>query len=338
MLEYKITKELQLSDKIIWDDLWKKHGKSFFSSSYWFESFSKTFNINTSVFYFSIEKDVICIIPFEVKKYGVFLQYLKGVGGKFQDKSNILINTSYLEYLNDILEIVYMNHNVILNEVEECFQRYISRKYPGKISSINPFIDLTADIVSQTKKRQWNSVTNKIKKNDFLFDVSFNQVETTNPEILWRIEQESNKMSNGRAIFDDQHVRYLFTELLKHDETVLAVLYYEKIPISYILGYVIGGEVFMAHHMTFNQNFEKLQPGKVILVRLLKYLKDKKFICFDFSRGETLFKKQFSVFSVENKNLYLFRGSKNVLVILFLYLESFIKRFKRFIKVWVLRK
>lgn len=100
----------------------------------------------------------------------------------------------------------------------------------------------------------------------------------------------------------------------------LDLLKYKEEYVTYGLGLVYKG-TYLAYQTAFDKRFSRLSPGKVLLHYLLIDLKRKNYKKFDFARGYSLLKKEFTkkksfqydVYVVKNQAIYIYLKLINIM-------------------------
>ncbi|NUM33610.1 MAG: GNAT family N-acetyltransferase [Candidatus Brocadiae bacterium] len=304
---YSIIKIALLNDKDIeqWKDLWEKSNQSTFFNSYdWYHVCKEILKEDIVVFFIWKGKKLTAIAPLMKKNvYGI--QCLTLFGEPYTDKITILSEQCEPTILKEILEELSKNNSIVLKELEEtCINEWIEG-HLYEIASENPYVNLKEDLKTQVKKKEWNLLVNKLKNQPFSFELYKREEAQKWISLLWEIEERSNKVERHRNLFRSLKAKELFLRIANSHMTVLAVLKYRGKPIAHMLGYNIKGIVFMAHHMAFDLEYKKMLPGKVLIVALLTHLQEKNFKIFDFSRGQTILKRHFSIYEKKNYNVYL---------------------------------
>lgn len=295
---------LSEQDILAWEELWNRLDTSHFFNSYqWFLACKDGLQQNVSVWFAYYESILVGIFPLcKIRKYGLTCWGI--IGRPYADKCSILYDRMYDDYLEQFLHEIGKTTPVVLEEIPASWEMDGNDQILYEHSSINPYVRLDEDILYQVKRKEWNSIKRKAEKSKLFFKVYSNDDVCKNIHVLWEIESQSNKPSRNRALFDRDKVKNLFYIVANSDKSVLCVLYDGEKPIAHMFGYNIKNIVFHAHHMSYSQEYFKQTPGKVVIYRLISYLQEKEFKIFDFSRGETMLKKHFSLYKESNYEYY----------------------------------
>lgn len=297
-----ISEKITLSEQDImdWEELWNRLDTSHFFNSYqWFVACRDGLKQNLNVWFAYYESILVGVFSLcKIRKFGVTCRGI--IGRPYTDKCSILFDREYDGYLEQFLHEIGKTMPIVLEEIPASWIRGGDDQLLHEISSINPFVRLDEDILCQVKKKEWNNIKRKAEKSELLFKVYTDDDVRKNIHILWEIEGQSNKPSKNRAMFDMDKVKSLFQEVSKSNKSMLFILCDGERPIAHMFGYNIKNSVFHAHHMSYSQEYFKQTPGKIVIYWLVCYLLDRGFKIFDFSRGETMLKKHFSLYKESN--------------------------------------
>lgn len=295
---------LNEQDILDWEELWDRLENSHFFNSYqWFLACKDGLQQNLKVWFAYYESSLVGIFPLcKIRKFGITCWGI--IGRPYADKCSILFDIEYNDYLEQFLHEIGNTTPIVLEEVPDSWEMGGNDYLLYGLSSINPYVKLDEDVLSQVKRKEWNNIRRKAEKSDLIFKVHSNEDVCKNIHILWEIESQSNKPSKNRAMFETDKVKKLFDIVSNSNKSVLFVLYDGERPIAHMFGYNIKNLVFHAHHMSYSQEYFKQTPGKIVIYWLICYLQEKGFKVFDFSRGETMLKKHFSSYRETNYEYY----------------------------------
>ena len=82
------------------------------------------------------------------------------------------------------------------------------------------------------------------------------------------------------------------------------VLWIDDTPVAFNIGYH-HGHTFYGHHMGYDPQFSKLQPGIFLLAEIVSELLSKNIYRLDFLSGDSLFKRRLSNTSRKERHYYL---------------------------------
>ncbi len=308
MLNIKLKNKISKNLINQWTILWKKsQNANFFNSPYWFLSCVNAFNIKQYSVFCGYYNDNLCIVFPTIygKKY--FVKSLMSPGKKYLDKSTLLFDDSHGNSVNYFLAHIAKSHNIFIAEtIYAQMHIYKNKKYCcHEFASDNPFIDLTKDPFGHLKNKQKNSIKNKIRQNRNLLEFKLITPKYEDIKTIIHIESQSYKSIVNKDIFNLEEAKNLFLEICKYSKNArIAILYFKNKPIAHLFG-LSYKETFMAYHMAYHNDYRKIVPGKIILFYLLTTIKKKGYKIFDFSRGASLLKSQFTEHSIKQYNVYL---------------------------------
>lgn len=335
-IKFEILKKLDNSFVEKWQSVWdNQSGAHFFNSPDWFMVCLQSFGIkNYSVFVGYRNEQIKVILPMvEVKKFGI--KFLASPGGKYLDKNSLLLADNNKQALWKIIEKTSKYANIYLAEVNSDVKEQSPKNIFFKEASVNPYISLDENPFRFLPKKQKRDLLRRIRKyKDFelkVYGVNLQEHLST----IFNIEKQSYKRKKGRHIFDNLTARKLYDQISKNSgKALVAILHFQDKPISHMFGLVYKN-VFMAYHMAYLEEYKKLVPGKILLMFLLIKLKEEGFKMFDFSRGDSLLKQQFSQQKKIQYDIYVIRNRSVRLYInsILLIQESF-KNVKKDIKLF----
>lgn len=304
MLIINEKNELSENDVIAWQKLWEKLDSAHFFNSYrWYLACKNGLKQKVKVWFAYYNTELIGIFSLCVsKRYGIKCWTI--IGKPYTDKCSILFDGDYYDYLPQILLEIGKKRPVVLEEVPETWNNNAKNQVLHEVASINPYVKLNEDILSQVKRKEWNNIKRKAEKSELFFKVFKPCDVRDNIHILWEIEGKSNKPSKNREMFGLEKTRDMFQIVAEGDDSMLFVLYDGDNPIAHMFGYNIKNRVFHAHHMSYDQDYFKQTPGKIVIYWLISFLKENGFCIFDFSRGETMLKDHFSTYKESNYVYY----------------------------------
>lgn len=301
-----INEKSKLSENDItdWTKLWEKLDTAHFFNSYrWYLACKNGLKQNVKVWFVYYNTVIIGVFSLcESRRYGIKCWNI--IGKPYTDKCSVLFDGDYYEYLPQILLEIGKKRPVILEEVPETWKNDENNLVLREVASINPYVKLDEDILNQVKRKEWNNIKRKAEKSELYFKVFSSCDIRDNIHVLWEIEKKSNKSSKHREMFGLEKTRDMFQIVAEGDDSMLFVLYDGNNPVAHMFGYNIKDSVFHAHHMSYDQDYFKQTPGKIVIYWLISYLKKNGYHIFDFSRGETMLKKHFSTYKELNYVYY----------------------------------
>lgn len=333
MIEIDTAKKI--SDGLIkeWKTLWEESSfKTFFNSYAWFSICLKVFKYR-QILIITIRKNqkLIGILPL-IKKGKYFLS----PGEQYLDNTTLLIkNIDILESL--IVFIKNNNYHVILKEVEYTIANEIVTI--KEFASANPRANLNTEIENIIKHKELRYLKRIMQKNekDISFEIYKGKECYKNIKRIFEIEKNSSKPKKKKDIFGNEDARELFTNIAKTENTLLIILKNNNIDIAHLFC-VIYGEIVMAYHMAYNSKYSKLQPGKLIFIKTMEYIKLNNYKTLDFSRGNSTIKRHMSNESITKFNIYINCGFLKKLKVVIHNIEFKIKNTRIYNKIKLLIK
>lgn len=329
MLTIKEINKLDFKTKQEWIKLWDKDiNRNYFNSLWWFQNYISVYQIHQYIILKGYNNNSIQFILPLIKKP---FKNLVVVGGRYLDKVSFLYDGD----MKDIIKILkkYCIENkktIILLECNFDVHCIKEQKCITEFASDNPYVSLSQNLDLVIKKKERKHIENILRKNNNLSfkTISGNGVQDY-IDIIFDIESRSNKIKKNKALFIDEKSKELFRNISKTDYSMLCILYYNDIPIAHMIGLIATPGNFMAYHMAFDKEYSHFQPGKLVIYHLLNYLKMEQYDIFDFSRGNSLLKKHFSIENKKNYNIYI---NPNIFVKIKLIYRTWIKYFKHLVK------
>ena len=336
-IRIEVIKELNNNFVGKWHEVWENQQNiHFFNSPEWFISCLKTFNIkNYSIFVGYRNEQIKIIWPVvKMRKFGI--NVLGSPGGKYLDKSSLLFVDNDLEIIEALVEKILKNANIYLVEINKEIKNNIVDLGITRLiwqASINPYISLDLEPFRFIKNKQRNEIRNKIKKhqNSFSFKLYVDNLDRY-LETIFEIEKKSFKRKKGKHIFNKKIAKNLFSNIIsKQGNVSISLLYFNNKPIAHMFG-LICKKRFLGYHMAYLEGYRKLIPGKVLLYFLLLELVKRRFTLFDFSRGDSILKKQFTQ---QKKIQYDIFISKKVIVNFYISCIFFVNGIWLFAKKYI---
>lgn len=304
MIEVYKKENLTKDDINAWEKLWNELDTAHFFNSYnWYIACRSGLQDNINVWFSYVNNNLIGVfLLYKKRRYGI--NCLCSANQIYSDKCSILLDNDHKDALVDILFQIAGHLPIVLDEVPESWGYDLNNQTIKEESSVNPYVRLDEDILCQVKKKEWNSIKNKAKNSTFSLEIFFSGEAHAKIDYLWEIEEKSNKPVRKRATFKNEAVKKMYELASDSKEAVLAILFDDQKPIAHMFGYNIKEKTFHAHHMAFVQEYFHKTPGKLLIYLLIEQLRKMNFWIFDFSRGETLLKKQYAKYREWNCAYY----------------------------------
>jgi hypothetical protein len=303
MLKKKKKNMLNCADIDEWNSLWSiSETASFFNSHQWYKACSQSMFHNICIWFVYQDSMLIAVVSLEPTKRW-FISCFVSFGQPYTGKSTILVHDNYVSMIPNIIKQLDIRKMIMLTEVEESQCKNFLVGTIHEIASVSPYLLLNQDVYRQVKKQEWNYISKKADKSGFKLSVYNGEESLAHIDVLWNIEQRSHKLQKGRQLFKSDRVKKLYALLSKAPETMLAVLYDDEIAIACFFGFYVKNS-FLVDYISFDEEYKKDSPGKLVIVLLYKYLISIGCEKFDYSRGESMWKRHYSSYSENNYTLY----------------------------------
>lgn len=334
-IKFKVINKLDHDLLSQWHTLWQDCGQAhFFNSPMWFLSCLRAFTIKEFYIFCQYKEDKLEIILPLIKSHKYGINVLCSPGKKYLDKTTLLFIGCDYSDLHNFFEQVLKYGNLYLTEIDKNLRHNLQNKYLFYKSSDNPYIDLAGQL-SWLNKKHRSEIKNRIKKvGDHLdFQLHFSDTDKYLKDIFG-IEDRSYKKQKGRHIFSDIQARKLYENIakMKGDNSAVVLLYFDNSPIAHLFGLTYKN-IFLAYHMAYLSNYRNIMPGKILLYHLIIKLQALEYKLFDFSRGQSSLKSQFTGTTREQYDLLT---SNSFFVVfywrLMLLINWVISKLRRFVK------
>lgn len=294
---YKNINKIFLNDwQILWNDSDCGH---FFNSPKWFQICLETFKPKQYFIFATYQNgELKAVLPLtKSKKFGITV--LCSLGGKHLEKSSIFIADDNAQILSSMISKIEKKGNLFLSEVGEELAVGIEKIKPNVLNStisINPYIGLYADprrYLSKKQARQFNNLFNKYDSRLKHGHYKKNLKRYLNT--VFNVELKSTKKLKGKDIFSDEIARKLYKNIIKiaPEHVIVDVLYFGNTPVVTMFGLNYKNK-YLAFHTSYRLDYRKLNPGKILLYKMINKLHKEKFNFFDFSRGGHMLKREFT--------------------------------------------
>jgi len=155
---------------------------------------------------------------------------------------------------------------------------------------------------------------NKLKKRlkDYHDHVSFvcYHDDPDGAPAVFEIDKKSTKAKEGKASFQTQEEKQFLQTIVQHykENFLIGVLSYDGVPVAYGTGFVYKN-TFQAFITAHDGSYRFLSPGKLLTFYLFEELKKRHITLFDFSRGRSDFKRDFTPFFYTNEDILFAKNS-----------------------------
>lgn len=331
-LEFQIVTKVNKKFLKEWEEVWQNsYNSHFYNSVEWFKACCEVFDVREYLICVIRKNSQIKLIfpIFRDSHFG--FDVFRSPGGKFLDKTTLLLRDKDKEVVSFLLSKLSELGNFYLAEVDEEICELFDQTKMKTIklfSSINPYIKLDKDPFFFLSKKQKSKIKNKYLKNKN--DLSFKRFKGKKAALylnkVFEIDLRSSKSSKVKETFSDPKARLLIKTLAGFNSSKkldLSLLFYRNQPIVFGLG-VCTRDTYYAMHTAFLKEFGYLSPGKLLLYLLLPKLREEGIKVFDFSRGESTLKGEFTPLS---RRQYDICYSRNFLIVNWWQVVYYIKNF-----------
>jgi CelD/BcsL family acetyltransferase involved in cellulose biosynthesis len=338
MYSTEIIKELKRLQNLEmeWRDLLNESlTNTIFLTWEWITSWWNVFKNQSKLFVIAIRDNdgrLVGIAPLMIRKrqfYGFPVQELTFIGIGLADRQDFIISQKHPDVFDVILQIIsesskewdiaYLDQipsdsllmrDNILSEIS----------YSIEESSICPFIRIQGDWDSYLKslsfkmRKDLRNKMNKMGKEgswEFKVDTETEDIFSEINEIQM-IEKKSRRYGTEKDFFSIEKNLIFMQTFLKicsvNQWYDLAKISFNGKTIAVLLGFLYNHE-YIAYIMTFNEEFYRISPGKILLNEKIKWCFEhgESIRDFDFSRGESYIKDRWASESKQHYNIVFFR-------------------------------
>jgi len=313
-----------------WEQLWKESPDgNYINSPYWFVSVIESFNYKNFVLIAIYENGKLIAIGSLVnrKKYG--LDFYTVAPEDFVCGIPFLIDLTNTEVVKELTQQLLDLGNILFTNVSEKFI-YALKVHTEKIDTLyqapNYYLALTKNENGNIFLRKRNKLIHEIKGNEEKFILQpFNGESSKNLDLIFDLDNKSSKYGKGYNTFSSSSIKKFYKTLAKHFGKYFCfnILYFEKFPIAYEIGFLIDRKYF-GSQMAYLSEYKQYSPGKVIFVKVADFLGSKGVRQWDMGSGESSVKK---LVTEEKRELYQIILSKNIFVRAYITSMSTFKNF-----------
>lgn len=298
MYSTKIIKHIDKELITQWKELWNTAENANVYNSY--EWFLTSQEINEAKGYelYTLyhNQKLVAILPLDV--YECFGIKVKGSINKHH-----LVDTPFLisKYNKELFKEFFtyiLKNNIYLQKIDERAVKILHSLFPHlffSLISVNPVVLLKDDPFSKMSPSMVSKVKKIIRKNPTIhFKMAAKNLQKE-MEILFEIQHNSSKRARSMDIFADEKIKKYYLTLLKNFPQAIRIsfLYVDDKPIAYQYGFLWKNN-FNGDQISFDREFGKLQPGKVIIYYLIESLKKDKVHSLDMGGGISSYKMDFT--------------------------------------------
>lgn len=289
----------EISDELknIWLEFEKKSNSHCFQSFFWVNHVINLFKKKNSFFLLQIilvkkNDELVSIFPLYIKKkFG--LHILCWIGDSFSDYNTPLISNTFDYKKDDFLH----DFSIIKKKIKKIDIIYFERQSSFILNQKNPFFFFLKNFNISKNYRINIATFNNLKEkniNEFLFlhfDHHDNFKEYLKKIINLKIFQLNKKYfikknyTNLKFFYD--RIDEVKSQFLK---IYVSVLKYQEQELSCNIG-ILYKKCFYYLVPTYNSNFKKFSPGKLLIKKILEWCIQNRISFFDFGQGDEKYKK-----------------------------------------------
>lgn len=279
-------------------------------------------NVNSFIICVRENDSIIALAPFIIvshSEFGIPLKRLQFIGHLNSDYMDFLILKDQNECINLILDYIYnqqvkwdycvLSHfsgesgNLLLLESILSKRNNIFKKLKG---SICPYIKIQSDIETFLKQKK-SGLRYDLKKSEIELrkkgELSYTKITDQScalidlPQFLEMLDKRENQVNRIGTKQNNEFRKQNF-ELFINDESMWPNINFCKLcidnkPIAYHLGFEYNYKIYW-YKPTFDVDFIKYSPGKLLIKKSLEYAIKNEFNEFDFLLGDEPYKFQWS--------------------------------------------
>ncbi len=325
-MTYKIRAYNQLDSNLYqeWEVAWKKSETgNIFNSPYWFEACQLADPKPTLILTCrDLNNELTGILPLvRGKKFG-FTVYMSP-GRKYLDKSTLLICNNSKKVFIVLIKYLSKIGNYYLTEISEdiafeikktSLQVGISQCSEGLSLKFDgdPLRNLSKENRRRLRKRLRDDAT--ITWDTGSLDLNLNII------VAKEIEQASAKAKEHKTIFSDIYLVKVCQKIASVSPKLICFtfLYKSREAICYKYGFITHG-TYHYSNTAYKTTYQKLSPGRLLMIETFKMLQEIGVNNVDFSRGDTTFKREFSKSKYRQYTIYYQQTLINMFIWKFLY-------------------
>lgn len=302
-IELKIHRQIDnlLIEK--WRELWNRSSHAHpCNSPEWFLACRDAFRLRDYRIMVAQREDgsYAAVTPLAVERY-YGLSVLANPGGKHLDRSAFLGDGDGRTAIVMMTAMLKGMGSFCLDEVPEDISEYLyGRDMIRKEGSVCPYINIGSDPFALMDRRKRNKLVNRVRR--LSGDIVYRSYRSDKKalEAAFEIDDRSRKKQAGKPTFASPGDKLFYYELLAKFKRsfVVDVLYADNRAIAYNIGLT-----YKRTHQTLNTAYDaqyrEMTPGKVLIYHILCRLKDAGMAVFDFGRGESVLKREFTSHTYE---------------------------------------
>lgn len=319
MYSYKIFSSINEECEKNWRNIENNSYSNFFQSFDYIKEIIKKNNSNIKIVFIFKKKEVIAILPLEIKKYFMF-NVLQWIGTKEADYCNPLLvknfennlnKSFFLETWNTILsnigkiDLIFLNKQLsYIQDIENPFIQFFKTTLFSKIYLINlkdKFGDYKDEIKYRDKKHHYkiHRTILKLEKLKKLFnynffvknlhknDIDFEEIIEQKKKYLYKKRKKNNLNKNFIKIFNHmiklKKIKFFSMEIKVNDKII-----------SKCFSFIYKNIFYYYIPVMYSKEFNNYKPGMILIVEIIKWCIKNNIKKFDFGLGEENYKRPFS--------------------------------------------
>lgn len=283
-----------------WTALWESSPLAhFFNSPLWLESCLEAFSYDKLIILALYEDEkLVGVLPLvSEKRFGI--KTFCSPGGRYLDRSTALVADDYEWAIEKLISDFSQRNNLYLESVDPLLANYLSglgKELSISKSSVCPYLPRLDDpfrFIQNKKRKRISGLIDEL--GDRVCCRTYWGSSGEMFEILKEIESQSPKKGNFKDIFWDGQLIKLCSTLNKiNDKSVLiCLLYLDEKAVAFLFGFVYK-ETFHGCNMAYTADSSEMSPGRLLAYMVIPDLQKMGINTFDFTRGKTQFKKEFT--------------------------------------------
>ena len=333
--EIKIKEEFDSELQNEWEKFEKISNINFFQTfkwqKYWYKKCGSNRKIIISLFY--KRKQLIAILPLNIKKQ-YFLNILSWNGFPFSDYNQPIIKTNQNLNPNDfdfIISKIYSKYKFNNVHLINCINPYYlnnSKFISNKVSKLIFNKNNSEDLIINYLKKKIHYEENRLKKK-YKFEINIDTNNDKEKILNFFIDEKYKQLKRTRAwnyLDFIEYKKYIY-DLLEFDEQNICFssLKINNKIISSHIGYKFN-ECYYYIFPVYDFNYKKYSPGNILLYRLIENYKSNKFLIFDFTIGDELYKKKLNNFMTHTYEYITYKGFLGIFYYLKIKIKKFVKK------------
>ena len=344
MLKFKIFNSFNSECEALWKKASKTSVYNFFQSYDYLKQLTYVENADiVKIVFIFYENEVVAIYPLTIKKYFCF-KVLQWLGTGKSDYCNPIISDNFYEILNKN-KFLHL-WELIIKDLGK-FDLIFFNNQPGKIQQLdNPFTEFFNTInfsniyqirlpssYEHYKKNIKDKNTKyfyeihrtslKLIKLEKEFNVNFivKDIDEKNLEFKNTIKNkiEQLKLKNYKHSLDKNFIT-IYENLIKKNNSHFYIFSLEinKKITSSCFGIIYKGIFYYFIPTLVSDDYNNFKPGKILILKIIKWCISKELQLFDFGLGSERYKKYFSDISIPIHRYILHNNFKGFIFSIFL--------------------